>query len=329
MDFAYDLINDRSATSTPKPPANTSEPTEATTPKQTQAQRQDLSTEFAETIHAFAKSPWGTKLGGWWSTARTQGSQYYETARQEAARREAEAAKALAQARDVVAQQAKVVVEAAEDSLDRVVNEDRRAQEAEKRDVEVDTGKQREGEDTESFLVRFRAEATKRLEEVRKAEDKADEALLRFGTNVRNFLKDAVAISAPGPESQSSEVIFESRDATGKRVIHTSRLDAQLHVIHITPDSFTQDPEASEGWQDFKKGFDIEKRTDGISADLERYPDLRSAMEKLVPEQVEYKDFWMRYYFLRHVVALQEEKRKELLQGKHALVLVTSNRTNF
>jgi hypothetical protein len=42
-------------------------------------------------------------------------------------------------------------------------------------------------------------------------------------------------------------------------------------------------------------------------------------MEKLVPEQVEYAEFWVRYYFLRLVVETEEKKRKELLKGILAL----------
>ncbi|KAK5241856.1 hypothetical protein LTS06_011883 [Exophiala xenobiotica] len=55
--------------------------------------------------------------------------------------------------------------------------------------------------------------------------------------------------------------------------------------------------------------------TGRIAGDLEKYVELRAAMEKLVPESVEYKDFWARYYFLRHVVEVQEEKRRELLKA--------------
>ena len=174
-------------------------------------------------------------------------------------------------------------------------------------------------DETDTFLARFKAEAAKRLKEVQKAEDAADEALLRFGTNIRNFLKDAVSVSAPDEESTTpGEVLFESKDgSSGKRVIHTSRFDAQLHVIHTTLSSFTEDASGSGGqWDDFAKDFDIDKMTDRIAQDLDKYSELRNAMEKLVPEKVEYKDFWMRYYFLRHVVETQEEKRKELLKGR-------------
>lgn len=182
--------------------------------------------------------------------------------------------------------------------------------------------KDKADQETETFLERFKHEAAKRLKEVQRAEDAADEALLRFGTNIRNFLRDAVSVTAPEDggdgRRQPGEVLFESKDQSGRRVIHTSRFDAQLHVIHTTLDSFTQDPSTSGGqWEEFKDGFGIGSAdtTSRIAADLDKYPDLRRSMEKVVPEQVEYKDFWARYYFLRHVVEVQEEKRRELLKG--------------
>jgi hypothetical protein len=169
--------------------------------------------------------------------------------------------------------------------------------------------------EAEGMLARFRSEAAKRLKDIEKAEDAADEALLKFGTNIKNFLSDAVTIepSATNP-SDPSKVLFESKDSEGKRVIHTTRFDAQLHVIHSTLDSFLKDPTAPQ-WEQWKKDFDIEKKTADIAKDLERHTELRTAMEKLVPEKVEYADFWRRYYFLRHVIESEEQRRREMLKG--------------
>jgi hypothetical protein len=172
--------------------------------------------------------------------------------------------------------------------------------------------------EAESILSRFRAEAAKRLKDIERAEDAADEALLRFGTNIRNFLREAVSVAPPSQEeidSGTSRVLFESKDADGKRVIHTSRFEAQLHVIHCSMDSFLKDP-ASPEYEPWSQDFDVEKHTDDISRNLEKYNELRRAMEKTVPEKVEYITFWKRYYFLRHVIEEEEKKRKELLKGK-------------
>lgn len=167
------------------------------------------------------------------------------------------------------------------------------------------------------MLARLRSEAAKRLKEIEKAEDAADEALLKFGANIRNFLRDAVTVAAPSGNAseQGSTVLFESKDAHGKRVIHTTRFDAQLHAIHSSLESFAKDPD-SEEYEPWTKKFDAESKTGDISKDLENFPELRISMEKLVPDRVPYLDFWKRYYFLRHSVETAEARRKDLLKGE-------------
>jgi hypothetical protein len=168
-----------------------------------------------------------------------------------------------------------------------------------------------------SIVSRFRSEAAKRLKDVQKAEDAADEALLKFGTNISQFLREAVTIAPPTSEeidSGKSKVLFESKDSEGKRVIHTTRFEAQLHVIHCSLDSFMRDP-ASPEFESWAAEFDVEKHTEDISRDLALYDELRRAMEKCVPEKVEYGIFWKRYYFLRHIIETEETRRRELLKG--------------
>lgn len=172
-------------------------------------------------------------------------------------------------------------------------------------------------EASEGVLARLRTEAAKRLKEIESAEDAADEALLKFGTNIRNFLRDAVSIAPPSADdnAQGSTVLFESKDAHGKRVIHTTRFDAQLHVIHSSLASFTKDPD-SEEYAAWAEKFDADSKTDDISKDLENFPELRTTMEKVVPDRVSYADFWRRYYFLRHSIEIAEARRRDLLKGE-------------
>lgn len=172
-----------------------------------------------------------------------------------------------------------------------------------------------EAKQSENTLARLRAEAAKRLKDLQKAEEAADEALIKFGGNVRNFLRDAVSIAPPQESDQSGTVLFESKDAQGKRVIHTSRFDAQLHVIHTSTESFTKDPNSAD-YAAWSKEFDADKKTPDINDDLQKFPDLRATMEKLVPDQVPYVDFWKRYYFLRHGIETAEARRRDLLKGE-------------
>lgn len=185
-------------------------------------------------------------------------------------------------------------------------------------DVKADGSKAIPGEpsvatENDSILTRLRTEATKRLKDLQRAEDAADEALLKFGGNVRDFLRDAITVAAPEGSDESS-ILFESKDSEGKRVIHASRFDAQMHLIHTSTKGLLEEP-AGEGYTNWAKDFDAESKTDAISSDLEKYPELRSTMEKLVPDQVPYAEFWKRYYFLRHGLEAAELRRRELLNG--------------
>jgi hypothetical protein len=327
--YSYDHLNSPSRSTTPTPATNpNNQPTPSDEPPTPKAERQTLQTEFQETFRAFSASPWGAKLGGIWGNVRKQSEAAYEEAV-----REAEAARV-----DAVKGWSGIVgrvrgMSLGEEDTPKQTEDEKEREREERPEVGASTpvavpgeeplpntgaNKGEEGDvlhDTENLLSRFRAEAAKRLKDVQKAEDAADEALLRFGTTVRNFLRDAVVITPAEDEQQPGEVLFESKDGAGKRTIHTSRMDAQLHAIHTNTASFMADPEGSE-WDDFKGGFDVEKKTEEIAKDLERYPELRRTMEGCVPEKVEYAEFWRRYYFLRRVVEVQEEKRKELLKGK-------------
>lgn len=87
-----------------------------------------------------------------------------------------------------------------------------------------------------------------------------------------------------------------------------------MHAIHCNAESFTKDPEGEE-WKEWRGGFDAEGRTGEISGDLERFGELRGMMERLVPAEVKYEDFWARYYFLRHSIETAEKRRRDLLKG--------------
>jgi hypothetical protein len=50
---------------------------------------------------------------------------------------------------------------------------------------------------------------------------------------------------------------------------------------------------------------------------LEKFGELRTSMEKLVPDKVAYEDFWKRYYFLRHSIETADARRRDLLKGMH------------
>ncbi|KAJ5173174.1 hypothetical protein N7492_005767 [Penicillium capsulatum] len=265
--------------------------------------------------------PWGSRIGGLWDNVRKQGESYYESAQQEYAAASEEAVKGFSDLRESIADRTKglsintvAMVGSGEEQKDDATTPTAKTEGA--------TGEEAAGSSGEGFLSRFKAEAARRLKEIEKAEEAADEAIMRFGMNISQKLREAVSIVPPETD-ESGKLLFESKDADGKRVIHATRFDAQLHVIHSNLESFTKDP-ASDKFPEFKNEFSVDGKTDDIASHLEKYPELRSAMEKLVPETIEYVEFWTRYYFLRLVIETEEKKRKELLKGTLSPLIVLS-----
>ncbi|OJJ85871.1 BSD domain-containing protein [Aspergillus glaucus CBS 516.65] len=308
MDFPYDHIQEEILAA--NDPSKKGAQDESSNNQQSNV---DLNTELQETFRAFSASPWGARIGGLWDNVRKQGETYYEGAREEYAAVSEEAVKGFSDLRETIVGRTRGLslstglASSSEDTEKEKEKDEALTPTAPKAD-----GSEEKDAEGESFFARIKTEAAKRFRELEKAEEAADEAILRFGMNIRQKLQDAVSIVPP--ESDSSQVLFESKDADGKRVIHATRFEAQLHVIHSNLENFTKDPD-SDQWPKFKEAFNAEAKTGEIASDLEKYPELRSAMEKLVPEQVEYSQFWSRYYFLRFVIETEEQKRKELLKG--------------
>ncbi|EUC31110.1 hypothetical protein COCCADRAFT_102148 [Bipolaris zeicola 26-R-13] len=285
----------------------------------------NFNAEFQDAYKAISSSPWAARLGGFLGNVKKQGEQYYDSASKQYAPL---TKNATASVSNIISHARKISLQPSESSASKSVSsgQDDSAEKAkeDKAKEEIEAHPDRPEslvadvvKEAEGMLAIFKSEAAKRLKDVEKAEDAADEALLKFGANIRNFLRDAVTIAPPESGSEAAkngDVLFESKDSSGKKVVHATRFDAQLHVIHSTLDSFLKDP-ASPEWEKWKASFNAETKTDAIAKDLEKHEELRSAMEKCVPEKVEYKVFWCRYYFLRHVIESEEQRRREMLKA--------------
>ena len=309
MDVAYDHIQEEVFS-----------PEQATKDDGEKQDTGNLNTEFQEAYKSFSASPWGARLGGFFGSVKKQGETYYEGARQEASAVGEEALKGFTDLKSTIVNRTRSLSlnQSSPGESTAPATTDEEAGETASPETTKERTESEALRESEGLISRFRSEAAKRLKDIEKAEDAADEALLKFGTNIRNFLRDAVTIAPPSSEKDedgNDKILFESRDQDGKRVIHTTRFDAQLHAIHCSIESFTKDP-ASPEYGKWKEEFDVEKKTGDISKDLEKYYELRRAMEKLVPERVDYAEFWTRYYFLRMVVETEEQRRRELLKGK-------------
>ncbi|KAI1325023.1 BSD-domain-containing protein [Xylariaceae sp. FL0255] len=315
MDLVYDHINEQSL-----PKENNSG--EGSSGSSSQQPQPTLQEEIGDTINTVKErvnideisSKLGS-LGNWWSstykTVRQQGENYYREAREEVSSLSADASRQLANLR---VRSGTLTGSSTSDSTANPTNESSQDKDKEK-DGQTTPTATSSGLTVSSLLSRVQnsklaERAAENLKILQQAEDKMDEALIKTGTNLFNMFQDAITVTA---DSSSQTRTFESKDDSGKRVIHSSRYDAHLHVLHTTEKSFTEDPDTPEFETWAKSEFDIDAKTEDIKADLEKYPELNARFQKL-KETVQYADFWRRYYFLRNSLDTAEAKRQETLK---------------
>ena len=101
------------------------------------------------------------------------------------------------------------------------------------------------------------------------------------------------------------------------RECSASRLDALLRELHTNPKILLQNPDTLKDpdFSTWQNNFAAEPHTDEIASLLDRYPELRSEMDSLVPENVSYADFWMRYLYQKSKIDADEAKRKQLFES--------------
>ncbi|KAI1823817.1 BSD-domain-containing protein [Xylaria intraflava] len=312
MDLAYDHIVEQSM---PKEDGGSSKDGQSSSDRKPES---TLNEDIQDAYRAFSTSSWGSWLGGTVERVVKQGESVYREASQEVTSLGADASRSFATLRA----RALSLTTAPAPSTAR----DQEQSDAQDKDAEITPTTSRAPgsssddpltKDSETVISRLRSEAAKRLKDIQRAEDAADEALLNFGTNIRDFFRDAVIVRSGSSDAEGTGNRFESKDDSGKRVIHSSRYDAQLHVLHTAEKSFIEDP-ATDEFAIWAKDFDADAKTDSISADLAKYPELRANMEKLVPDRVPYADFWKRYYFMRHSIETAEARRRDLLKAASA-----------
>jgi hypothetical protein len=305
MDTAYDRIQEEALPAEAEPSSSSTEPN-------------NLNHDLQEAFKAVSASPWGTALGGWFGQVKKQGENLYHDIQKEASEASEQATKGFTALREQVVSRTGALSLTSPPADGETTERDAGNAEGEattSRPLSSDIVKE-----AGALVASLRATATARLKDLRSAEDAADDALMKFGLNVREFLREAVKITGPdevdGREA-SSEVLFETSDGSGKKIFHSTRLDAQLHAIHSSKSSFTVDPSGSE-WKQWEAAFKIADSAERIAADLDKYDELREVFDWAVPERADYKNFWMRYYYFRKAVDEEERRRREVLKGKAA-----------
>ncbi|KAJ2962972.1 hypothetical protein NQZ79_g1904 [Umbelopsis isabellina] len=154
----------------------------------------------------------------------------------------------------------------------------------------------------------------------------AEQYLEKFGTDAVQTLSRAITVVAP-EDSEYADSEFGTSSATenqsSSKRIYTSRKEAMAAELRTDKSYFmvppTQEDEDEKKINEtFVAGFSVEEYTDEIAKLLQEYPELRQTMDELVPVQVSYHDFWLRYFYRSWKIDQEDEKRRQIVQGADA-----------
>lgn len=135
----------------------------------------------------------------------------------------------------------------------------------------------------------------------------------KFVSLFSSFFSNIVSIDNPKEESSGEPETLFSKPVIPGPAYSSSRFDNDLFKLHTTEAVFLESP------RDEGNKLDINEKTEEISKLLEKYPDtLERLMNKLVPVEISYQDFWSRYFSEELKLKESEQKRKELLSKNEA-----------
>mmetsp|Transcript_43362 Transcript_43362/g.67933 ORF Transcript_43362/g.67933 Transcript_43362/m.67933 type:complete len:274 (-) Transcript_43362:401-1222(-) len=148
-------------------------------------------------------------------------------------------------------------------------------------------------------------EASKDLVEVYKRD------LGEFAAVVKKDTNEAVKKTAGSIEKSVSEAIKAEKGAG----IDDTKKMSKLEAMQADAKSYTIDPVPASSYSAFVAELVIGERAEEISQILQASPHVSAFHNDLVPEKVEYKEFWSRYFFRANVIKTEEERKKKILQA--------------
>lgn len=114
-----------------------------------------------------------------------------------------------------------------------------------------------------------------------------------------------------GSDQYSSDHGQQSGTPASRRY---SRFEVQVVAIQSDMNTFAEEPEDVQGFNNWKLGFDLAKKEDEIEKLCFENAALEGFLEKLVPRSMDYDTFWLRYYYRVHKLKQAEDAREKLVK---------------
>lgn len=99
-----------------------------------------------------------------------------------------------------------------------------------------------------------------------------------------------------------------------------TRFEERLFEIQANPDTYCKPATDLAAFEKWGEGFDLDQVANQCISILHKHGAIANLYIKVVPSMVEEDTFWMRYFFAKHVLEKEEERRRKLLKQAETAV---------
>ncbi|XP_059459646.1 uncharacterized protein LOC132189125 [Corylus avellana] len=114
--------------------------------------------------------------------------------------------------------------------------------------------------------------------------------------------------------SNTKQLNRSSSNSQGLDLKRYSRFDAQLRAIQCDMNTYLEEPEDLEGYNEWKPGFVMEEKREEIGNLIGENGAVGEIYGKLVPSGVDEESFWTRYFYRVHKLRQVEDARAKLVK---------------
>ncbi|XP_027097327.1 BSD domain-containing protein 1 [Coffea eugenioides] len=134
---------------------------------------------------------------------------------------------------------------------------------------------------------------------------------------IDGVIKSTADIISHGKDTVISSSDVESETPDASRVSGSGRyswFDAQLNVIQGDVNTFSEEPEDLEDYEEWKSGFSLDEKGEEVEDLIGENGVLEGVYRKMVPNVVDIETFWCRYFYRVHKLKQQERVRARLVK---------------
>lgn len=114
--------------------------------------------------------------------------------------------------------------------------------------------------------------------------------------------------------SNTKQLNRSSSNSQGLDLKRYSRFDAQLRAIQCDMNTYSEEPEDLEGYNEWKLGFVMEEKREEIGNLIGENGAVGEIYGKVVPNRVDEESFWSRYFYRVHKLRQAEDARAKLVK---------------